>query len=332
MPMTTVSTHEIRLISCIGVEHDLALLPHFLQYYLELGIAPSNMHLVLNAERDGSEELDLARSILDAHGVEPAEVWIAPYTSGMMWEKRRDVQRRVAAPSDWVVSADVDEFHEFPIPLPDFLAYCEREGSNCVQGVFIDRLAPGGRLAKVAQDVPIWDQFPIEADVMCTIRSAEEGKYWYGTVNIMACRGDVLPSRGGHHPLSDEREVSYLLGRPLAEFPGITNPTFRFALPLRVHHFKWTDTLAAGLQRRLSTPGVSKQGSAYGRLLLDYFERNGGIELEDVPIKRRGLADRVPWRARVDALQAGSTALRMARAARGKAGRLKRSVLGRAAI
>ena len=24
---------EIRLITCVGVEHDLALLPHFLEYY-----------------------------------------------------------------------------------------------------------------------------------------------------------------------------------------------------------------------------------------------------------------------------------------------------------
>ena len=319
-----MSTPKIRLISCVGVEHDLALLPHFLRYYLNLGIAPAHVHLVLNASHDGTDEMDRALALLAAHGVEPAEVWIAPYTSDAMWEKRREVQRRIVDAHDWVISADVDEFHEFPVALPDFLDYCEREGANCVQGVFIDRLAPGGRLAEVVPDVPIWEQFPVEADVMCTIRQAEEGKFWYGTVNIMVCRGDVLPSRGGHHPLSDGRAISYLFGRPLAEFPWITNAAFRFAVPLRVHHFKWTDTLAAGLQRRLATPGVSSRGNAYGRLLLDYFEQHGGIALGDVPVRRRRLIDGVPWRARIDALRIGSSAIQTARSVRRKAGSAKR--------
>jgi hypothetical protein len=309
-------TATVRLISCVGVEHDLALLPHFLRYYLGLGIAPERMHLVLNAERKGTDAMAAALAVLAAHDVEPAEVWIAPYTSDAMWEKRRAVQRRVAAASDWVVSADVDEFHEFPAALPAFLDYCERRGANCVQGVFIDRLAPGGRLAAVQPAPSIWEQFPLEADVICTIRRAEEGKFWYGTVNVMACRGDVLPSRGGHHPLSDGRPVSYLLGRPLAEFPWITDPAFRFALPLRVHHFKWTDRLAGGLQRRLATPGASSRGRAYGRLLLDHFEENGGVALGGLPVKRRARADRVPWRARVAALQAVASAIPILRSAR----------------
>lgn len=317
---------SVRLISCVGVEHDLALLPFFLEHYLELGIAPSRMHIVLNAPREGTEEIARARSILEAHRVEPEERWIEPYTSGAMWEKRREVQRRVADATDWVVSADVDEFHEFPAPLPAFLAYCERKGVNCVQGVFIDRLASGGQLAAVSSEASIWEQFPIKADVMCTMRQTEPDGWWYGTVNVMVCRGDVFPDRGGHHPLSGKRDISYLFGRQLAKFPWITKAAFRFSVPLRVHHFKWTDTLVAGLRRRLDTPGVSSRGQSYGQRLLDYFDQENGIALDDVPIMPHDPVEYVPWRAQVNALRVGAVAVRCTHSVRYRANYLIQSI------
>ena len=323
--------HNVRLISCVGVEHDLPLLPFFLEHYLELGVAPSHMHIVLNASREGTEEMTRARSILETHGVEPEERWIEPYTSGAMWEKRREVQRRVADATDWVVSADVDEFQEFPTELSTFLEYCERREIDCVQGVFIDRVAPEGRLAAVAPTPSIWEQFPIETDVICTIRSAEDGSYWYGTVNIMVCRGDVLPARGGHDPLDERPGISHLFGRELAKFPWITNSAFRFAIPLRVHHFKWTDALVTSLRERLSTSGVSKAGKAYGELLLEYFDENDGIALEGVPIKRDGGADSVPWRARVSALRASTHIFSLVQSIRGRAAQYLRSAKKKAA-
>lgn len=319
-------SRKVRLISCVGVEHDLALLPHFVRYYLAMGVAPSCFHLVLNGPNGDSEAMRRARSILTAHGIEPEEVWIAPYTSDAMWEKRRTVQQRVADPADWVLSADVDEFHEFPAPLPDFLRYCERRSVNCVQGVFIDRLAPGGELAAVAPDPPIWEQFPVQADVMCPMRSTEPDGWWYGTVNVMASRGEVRLDRGGHHPLFEDKEIKFPLGRQLAKFPVIVDAPFRFAIPLRVHHFKWTDSLVTGLRRRLDTPGVSRRGKAYGQRLLDYLDRAGGIALDDVPIKETSLLDRLPWRARIGAFRAGSLALRVAEHARYRTSQIKNAL------
>ena len=324
---TSAPVSRTHLISCVGVEHDLALLPHFLRHYLDLGVTPERMHLVLNAPTADAPGLGQARAVLAAHGVGPAEDWVAPYTSDAMWEKRREVQRRVAAPTDWVVSADVDEFCEFPAPLADVLAECERQGVNCVQGVFIDRLAPGGRLAPVEPEPSIWEQFPIEADVICTLRRGEHA-FQFGTVNVMACRGDVLPSRGGHHPLRDGVDVSFLLGTPLGRMPGITNAAVRFSIPFRVHHFKWTEGVLDTHRQRLATPGASQAGSAYGRRLLDYFDRqNGRVEIDDVPVREPGLADRVPWRARVAALRSVAGAHRRASSARRVAGAIKRRVV-----
>ncbi len=301
----SVPVSRMCLISCVGVENDLPLLPHFLRYYLQLGIDPGRIHIVLNASVDDDPRLGEARSVLATHGAVPAEEWTEPYTSRGMWEKRREIQRRVAAPSDWVISADVDEFHEFPTDLGSFLAYCDGKGVTCVQGVFIDRLAPGGALAPVAPEPSVWDQFPIEADVICTIRAGEGGSFEYGTVNIMACRGDVFPNLGGHHPIEDGEPISYLFGRQLAQFPRIRDAAFRFSVPLRVHHFKWTEGVLDTHRRRLATPGASKKGSAYGRRLLDYFDRRGGrVALDEVPVRTSRLADLVPWRARVSALRA----------------------------
>lgn len=293
---------EIRLITCAGVEHDLAMLPHFISYYADLGIESSNMHIILQASKKSVDEMERAKVILAKHDITPEEIWIAPYTSDSMWEKRREIQQRVADGDDWVISADIDEFHEFPDELSTFLSYCEDKNLNCIQGVFIDRLAPDGKLIPVKNDEALFEQFPVQADVICTIRQQEEGGWENGTVNIMACRGNIMPSRGGHGALAGDITLKYLFGRQLGKFPGITNPSVRFSIPLRVHHFKWTASLKKSLKMRLSTPGVSPRGKSYGSLLLQHIEEGNGLQLDKIPIRKSGLFDRIPWRLQIKAL------------------------------
>jgi len=305
------------LISCIGVDSDLPLLPHFLRHYLALGIPRERMHLILNAAAD-SPAMTRAQEMLTGFGIEPAVLWIAPYTSDAMWAERRKLQARTVAPGDWLISADVDEFHEYPESLERFLGYCERRGVDCVQGVFIDRLAVDGRLRSVTEAEPLWSQFPLEADVICRIGQTGEHHDWYGTVKLMALRGHLLPSRGGHHPQPHADGISYLFGRPLAAFPGIAMPAFRFSVPLRVHHFHWTGALPDSLRRRLATPGVSAAGREYGAKLLDHFEQNAGIALSDIAIRGDSWSvDGLPWRAGVNTLRLASRLHRMFRRGRG---------------
>lgn len=287
---------EIRLITCVGVEHDLALLPHFLEYYKGLGISAENTHAVLQATDENSEQMKKAVSLLDDYGIKPQEMWIAPYTSNSMWEKRREIQKQVATDNDWVISADVDEFHEFPVDLKAFLAYCDKKQLNCIQGVFIDRLAAKGELTPIEQGRSIWDQYPIQADVMCTIRQHEGGGWAAGTVNVMACKGSVLPSLGGHGALPGAAGVNYLFDKHLGKLRGIGKSQIRFALPLRVHHFKWTDRLSNSLKQRLSTPGVSERGKMYGEALLNHIDDQGRIQLDQMPVRKAGVFDRLPWK------------------------------------
>jgi len=80
------------LITCVGVEHDLSMLPHFLRHYLDLGIKPERMFVILNANSEDSPSLTDAKNILKEHGISSPTEWIAPYTSGDMWAQRRDIQ------------------------------------------------------------------------------------------------------------------------------------------------------------------------------------------------------------------------------------------------
>lgn len=292
----------MRLISCVGVANDLLMLPHFLRHYAGLGVPSAATHVILNAPTSGEPALEAAARILAEAGAPEPVRWIAPYTSDSMWEQRRALQQQVATPDDWVISADVDELHEYPAPLPRFLAACAARGIDCVQGPFIDRVAADGRLNAIAPAPSIIGQFPVQTDVIGAIRR-EGGMYDpFGTVKLMAVRGRVMPSRGGHHPASGQN-VRYLFGRPLAEMRWIGRPAARFRSPLLVHHFKWVSTLLEGLRRRIATPGASKAGTEYGTLVLRTLGETGGFDMAKLPRRGPSPFDRLPWPWRVAALR-----------------------------
>lgn len=272
------------LITCLGVATDLPLLPHFLHHYTALGVEPARMIVILNALSPEEPALATAREMLEAAGTGRVTRWIAPYTSETMWQERRAVQERFCTDGAWVLSADVDEFHEYPEPLPDMLARAAALEASCIQGVFIDRLAPGGAMAAVTDAPEILRQFPIEAEVTMSIgkTSAVHGRG--GTVKLMAIRPHVLPRRGGHGPMPGPG-ISYLYNHALGDFPQIDDPSFRFAVPTQVHHIHWTGTLLRRLETRLATPGVSPAGAEYGRRQIDHIRAHGGIDLNSVALR-----------------------------------------------
>lgn len=290
---------EPKLLTCVGLTHDLPLLPHFLRHYHELGVRPENMHVILNTPNPDDGAIAEARAILDAAGTALPKLWIAPYTSDSMWAQRRALQQEVARPEDWVLSADVDEFHEYPTSLPKFLDWCAARDIDCVHGPFIDRLSGDGALNPVQPQPSLWEQFPLRGDVACSVRRNEGKDYWHGTVKLMVMRGRLLPKRGGHQPQAPREEVNFLYGRPLATLRGITRAPVRFSIPLRVHHFKWTAALQGSVQRRLETPGASEAGSRYGRRLLEYLGGEDRIPIERIPLMRFDPLGPLPWQLRL---------------------------------
>lgn len=295
---------KLRLLTCVGVERDLPLLPHFLAYYRDLGVPTSNMHVILNATNANAPGLADAEAVLDAWGAADPVCWIGDYTSTGMWERRQALQRRVAGSTDWVISADVDEFHRYPAPLRETVAFLIQEGVTVLQGPFIDRVSETGALAEVSTERSLFEQFPVEGDVMIPVGKEPDADDAHGTVKMMLFRGDVLPGLGGHNPKAGSGQISYAYGMPLSFFPEIKTPAFRFRLPTSVLHFKWTAQLLGGLRKRLNTPGASRAGSVYGARVLDYLERNGRrIDLSDVPRRDGESQPQLDWRTRVRQLR-----------------------------
>ena len=298
------------MISCLGVELELPFLPHFLDHYEGLGIAPGDIHVILNARNADAPGLAEAAALLSARGAAGPHAWIAPYTSDAMWAERRALQTRIAAPGVWILNADADEHHAYPAPPAEIAAWCDGKGINAVQGVMIDRLAPDGRLAPVAATPALAAQFPVAAETAIALFGRRRGSGLDGTVKLMLHRADVFPSRGGHNPLGGAGPPPrFLAGARLATFPRTDDPAFRLRFPFRVDHYNWTATRAESLQRRLATPGVSEAGRVFGGQVLAYFERTGGrIRAEDVATgpgtppargwRRRMLGMRLAARAR----------------------------------
>ncbi len=311
----------VRLISCVGVDRDLPLLGHFIDHYVALGIPVDRFHIVLNAAEKGSPGLARARSVLAERGIVGGQDWIGPYTSGDMWERRRALQIAVASHGDWIVSADTDEFHAYPAPLPEVIAECARMGVACVQGPFVDRIAADGALAAVDPDVSPWTTFPVAADIGVGIGKVPGANDATGTVKVMLHRGDVLPALGGHNPQPIPAELM-LYGAPLSRLPDIKTASFRFSLPFRVWHFKWTAGLKELLELRRNAPNASKAGSVYGSRILDYLDRNDGrIDLGDVVVETgTDASGTVAWRDRVREVAALGARTAAARNAAGKTG------------
>jgi len=295
-----VKTRTLRLVTCIGVDHDLALLPHFVDHYQALGITGAGMIALLNTPEPENPRLAEAQRICTDAGV-VWQNWIAPYTSDAMWRKRREIQAKFCSSEDWVISADVDEFHQFPERLPIFLDRCEALGANVVQGVFVDRIDAGGRLRSIGSSPSLAEQFPLVADAMGLVGRSGRHHNRFGTVKLMAIRGGILPERGGHDVLPGQ-DAKYLYRAPLGQFARIEEPDFRFAVPTRVNHYRWTGSLVGSLRQRLATPGVSVAGEEYGLKQLAFMERNDRFDPDRLPRDEDGFP-RVDWEGKLRAMR-----------------------------
>ncbi len=282
------SNTELAVVTCLGVDLELAHVPHFMRHYTSIGVAARDIHVLLNTADPDSPNLEAAEAMLAAFSAAPPTRWIAAYTSDTMWAERRRLQQKLDRPDAWILNADIDEHHQYPAPLDRIVAHCRAKGYNAVQGFLIDRLATGGDLAALADAPPLAAQYPLESEVDLSImgRGAHHGVD--GTLKLMLHHASVLPSRGGHNPSPEGAPPRFVAGGRLASFPRATDPAFRFAYPFRVDHYKWTATRLTTFRRRLATPGVSPAGRETGEKMTTYLARHGRVRLEDVAVRPPG--------------------------------------------
>ena len=326
---------RVTLVSCLGVRQDLALLPHFLKYYLAAGIQPDRMNILLNAQDPGDPYLADAQGILDAHGVASDRVWIGPYSSEEMWSRRCALQLEVAHPSDWIVSADIDEFHVYQDGLAHTVFKMEQEGRLLLQGPMVDRISADGVLRSVDAEDDLFRQFPIEGDLMCQLGKPLEDPNSGGTVTLMLYAATYLPGSGGHSlsmpaslnaakdrtgqdadvstemkklskdrlELVRQRKANHVHGDRLSAFARLRDPVFRMEFPNYVAHFKWHSGLKDSIRERRASGRQSEFAKTYTTRVMDYLERKDWqISLDDI-VRFPARSDAPSWDDHADQLR-----------------------------
>jgi hypothetical protein len=224
------------------------LLPHFVRHYSALGFTDWVVAVHSACAPVDWDALG-AVSSMRIHRV-PCYRWTP---KGM-----RDTQlinglraMHIGSSDEWHAVADIDEFHEYPLPLKELAETAKL--SNCVAGEFVDRLAADGSLASIRDDIPISEQFPVRSRLSHILLRSVCRK-------IILCREEQSLS-GGHHKMFNERI---------------------FGVQGFVHHYKWNsdaiDHMALeGPSARDKLPGYIRSV----RTFLDYIKQHGCIRVND---------------------------------------------------
>lgn len=130
----------IKLISCIGIDYDLKLLPHFLKHYSKLDI--EIFHLIIHSNSDFNID-ELYNPEYNLRLVK----WVGQFDGVTKTNLLNKIIEQTEQPL--ILMADVDEFQVWDRPL-----------EGCVWGTLRDREAPGEQLIEVTEE-KIEDQFPL---------------------------------------------------------------------------------------------------------------------------------------------------------------------------
>jgi hypothetical protein len=260
----------VALLSHIGVSSGAPLIGHFLEHYTRLGV--DRFFLLLHAE-EGDERRPAILDLMGRYGVRPA-MDVTVFNTRLKLERFNAILDEHVAPDDWVLYADVDEFHVYPRDLHVFLRGCDEHGYMFVRGRLIDRIAEAGELRAVRPSPSLWDQFPYAAQVTTEVRRGWDGK-------VCAAKATLRLEEGGLHTLDYgcDRLTNY--ERTLADPRGYRDP-------IDVHHFRWDASLLQRAIDKLNAVGGDTDAiddppvmEEYERIR-HYVETHGRIDLPDV--------------------------------------------------
>jgi hypothetical protein len=245
------------IIAIVGIVHEYDLLPYYLAHYRALGV----QRFVTACEPDALDRSGaLARLLAAQPDVTVVDLpkWFR--RSGVAGMIEEEVRPRVASAQDWLIPADLDELNQYPCGLRELIEELDQNRETHVMGQLRDRLAHDGVLAEALpfeRGVPLWEQYPLEADVTGRIVRGRRDK-------VLLSRGDLAWS-GGHHGLRESTNNA-----PYA-YPGIA------------HHFKWRSGLLRVLASRVQNERRSGMPWREESVRLDdYLRRHGRISPQDV--------------------------------------------------
>lgn len=276
------------------------LIPHFMDHYMrQLRILPEHFLLVLHSNTQNVSGLDLlAHELRWRYGVKYTVPAIFPHSSFHHMHMFHHLLHVFAAPEDWIVFVDSDEFVTFPFDLsaPEALEVLDQMQHNIFFGVMVDRLREDGRVTVApTSERPLPAQYPLTCAVVWMLQTADVRK-------AVAFKGSLRPFAAGHQVIALNRTVAHLAGtgrrgmRRLLEaleedlghqlfamLPKTpTGELFvgRPALTLAtVTHFKWIAGLKEKMERRFFSEAATRQ--VYSPLR-DLCKRGGRFSFQDL--------------------------------------------------
>lgn len=248
LPQTAGKIFAVCSIRNGGIE----LLPHWLEHYSKLGADRLLVGIFDDVPQASRAEIE--QYAQKWRFVSFKQTWNTHHEL-VHEEQRRSACRALGAlPDTWILHTDLDEFHEFPAPLWQIVACAEADGTNAVNGNFMDRVAADGALAAVRVGPPsIWEQFPIQCRLTERVLRA-----W--TKKVMLAKFEV-PCGPGHHVASNVRSARVPIGQPDQYI---------------VHHFKWHAELPARMEWAIAQPNSNPIWKTEARRFLNWLAANGG--------------------------------------------------------
>lgn len=229
--------------------YDAAILPHFLRHYephADLVFVAVN-ELVPGVRRDVEERARPWGSWVRI--IEASDRWRRTGIEGNNKEESRRLIGLTA--SDWMVPADLDEFHRFPARAADMADEASREGWEWAAGWFVDRVAASGLLEPMTDGIPLSEQYPLELRVTRDVVLGAAEK-------VVLVRGDVPVTSGHHTPRR------------------FTRPRRPEKIP--IDHYKWRAGLLEALERRVRIyESHNSPWSGESKRFLEHYARHGRI-------------------------------------------------------
>ena len=112
--------------------------------------------------------------------------------------------------NEWILTADCDEFQEYPSDLHTFSSKLDKEGSTWVQGGVIDRVSNGGEIPKkLDDDLTLLEQFPVHCN-MHRLKPEPKGGAIINNEKfmpkVMLHKKNITLVAGNHFPINSRRK------------------------------------------------------------------------------------------------------------------------------
>lgn len=253
---------NIYLRSCIGVEHDLQLIPHFIDYYKNLGV--TDFLLTLSSPTSDHKNLTIAKSILSDNNINPIFTWIGKYKENRRKKYLRTMVKDLK-PNNWIVTADCDEFQEYPTNLIDFTKDLDENKLTWTRGYLIDRLALNGVIPKsILNNDSLFNQFPLRCNLHNFRDEPKSGYHINGQKfmpKVPLHKQHILLGDGNHFAIQKKWDTLY------DHF-------------IRINHFKW---FGSAFDKVIDMSKSLHQKSAYTNLI-NHLSDNGKFDIKNIQL------------------------------------------------